>query len=245
MIFRPANLKQEHYTRIPNLILRGGNSASELRSDGISPESLGVLVYLLSHVDDWQITNNQLCTVFGVGNVKMSRITEELETSGYIRRKVVRNESGHVLRWDWLVTDVQGVFPLDHQNPDQANPDQVNPDQANQTQRTTILTNEDTKEQICWRTLLLNNSPDGISSKSWQKWWGYKLDKRKGRKPAKKMITSQTEDFKIMKRQGFDVEGVIDFAISRGWERIGDPEWAALKSFKGHSRKNDLLGLVK
>jgi hypothetical protein len=235
MIFRPANLKQEHYTRIPNLILRGGNSASELRSDGISPESLGVLVYLLSHVDDWQITNNQLCTVFGVGNVKMSRITEELETSGYIRRKVVRNESGHVLRWDWLVTDVQGVFPLDHQNPDQ----------ANQTQRTTILTNEDKKEQICWRTLLLNNSPDGISSKSWQKWWGYKLDKRKGRKPAKKMITSQTEDFKIMKRQGFDVEGVIDFAISRGWERIGDPEWAALKSFKGHSRKNDLLGLVK
>tara|TARA_R110002153_G_scaffold92322_4_gene224288 strand:+ start:1972 stop:2709 length:738 start_codon:yes stop_codon:yes gene_type:complete len=245
MIFRPANLKQEHYTRIPNLILRGGNSASELRSDGISPESLGVLVYLLSHVDDWQITNNQLCTVFGVGNVKMSRITEELETSGYIRRKVVRNESGHVLRWDWLVTDVQGVFPLDHQNPDQANPDQVNPDQANQTQRTNISTNEDKKEQICWRTLLLNNSPDGISSKSWQKWWSYKLDKRKGRKPAKKMITSQTEDFKIMKRQGFDVEGVIDFAISRGWERIGDPEWAALKSFKGHSRKNDLLGLVK
>ena len=245
MIFRPANLKQEHYTRIPNLILRGGNSASELRSDGISPESLGVLVYLLSHVDDWQITNNQLCTVFGVGNVKMSRITEELETSGYIRRKVVRNESGHVLRWDWLVTDVQGVFPLDHQNPDQANPDQVNPDQANQTQRTTILTNEDKKEQICWRSSILNGSPEGIANKPWSKWWEYKLEKRKGRKPAAKMITSQTEDFKVMKRQGFDVEGVIDFAISRGWERIGDPEWAALKSFKGHSRKNDLLGLVK
>ena len=240
MIFRPANLKQDNYTRIPNLILRGGNSASELRSDGISPESLGVLVYLLSHVDDWQITNNQLCTVFGVGNVKMSRITEELETAGYIRRQVVRNESGHVLRWDWLVTDVKGVFPLDHQNPDQANPDQ-----ANQTQRTTIVTNEDKKEQICWRTLLLNDPPDGITSKSWQKWWAYKLEKRKGRKPAAKMITSQTEDFKILKRHGFDVEGVIDFAISRGWERIGDPEWAALKSFKGYSRKNDLLGLVK
>ena len=240
MIFRPANFDRDQYTRIPNRLLRGGISASELRSDGLSPESLGVLVYLLSHVDDWQITNNQLCTVFGVGNSKMSRITEELETAGYIRRQVVRNESGHVIRWDWLVTEVKGVFPLDHQKPDQANPDQ-----ANQTQRTTILKNKQEKEQICWRTSILNGSPEGISAKSWQKWWEYKLEKRRGRKPAAKMITSQTEDFKIMKRQGFDVAGVVDFAISRDWERIGDPDWKALKSFKGHSRKNDLLGLVK
>jgi hypothetical protein len=240
MIFRPANLTQDQYTRIPNRLLRGGTSASELRSDGISPESLGVLVYLLSHVDEWQITNNQLCTVFGVGNAKMSRITEELETSDYIRRKVVRNESGHVVRWDWLVTDVKGNFPLDHQNPDQ-----VNPDQDNQTQRTTIPKNKQEKEQICWRTSILNGSPEGIANKPWSKWWEYKLEKRKGRKPAAKMITSQTEDFKVMKRQGFDISGVVDFAISRDWERIGDPDWKALKSFKGHSRKNDLLGLVK
>ena len=245
MIFRPANLTQDQYTRIPNRLLRGGTSASELRSDGISPESLGVLVYLLSHVDEWQITNNQLCTVFGVGNSKMSRITEELETSDYIRRKVVRNESGHVVRWDWLVTDVKGNFPLDHQNPDQVNPDQVNPDQDNQTQRTTISKNKQEKEQICWRTSILNGSPEGIANKPWSKWWEYKLEKRKGRKPAAKMITSQTEDFKVMKRQGFDISGVVDFAISRDWERIGDPDWKALKSFKGHSRKNDLLGLVK
>jgi hypothetical protein len=245
MIFRPANLTQDQYTRIPNRLLRGGTSASELRSDGISPESLGVLVYLLSHVDEWQITNNQLCTVFGVGNAKMSRITEELETSDYIRRKVVRNESGHVVRWDWLVTDVKGNFPLDHQNPDQVNPDQVNPDQDNQTQRTTISKNKQEKEQICWRTSILNGSPEGIANKPWSKWWEYKLEKRKGRKPAAKMITSQTEDFKVMKRLGFDISGVVDFAISRDWERIGDPDWKALKSFKGHSRKNDLLGLVK
>ena len=245
MIFRPANLKQDHYTRIPNLLLRGGISASEFRADGISPESLGVLVYLLSHVDDWQITNNQLCTVFGVGNVKMSRITDELETAGYIRRQMIRNESGQVVRWDWLVTDVKDVFPLDHRNPDQANPDQANPDQAYQTQRTNISTNEDKKEQICWRSSILNGSPEGIANKPWSKWWEYKLEKRKGRKPAAKMITAQTEDFKVMKRQGFDISGVVDFAISRGWERIGNPDWAALKCFKGHDRKNDLLGAVK
>ena len=245
MIFRPANLKQDHYTRIPNLLLRGGISASQFRDDGLSPESLGVLVYLLSHVDDWQITNNQLCTVFGVGNVKMTRITAELEEAEYLRREIIRNESGHVVRWDWLVTDVRGAFPLDHRNPDQANPDQVNPDQGNQTQRTNIITKEHHKEQTCWRSDLLNGNPEGIAAKPWAKWWEYKLEKRKGRKPAAKMLSSQAEDFKVMKRQGFDISGVVDFAISRGWERIGSPDWAALKCFKGHDRKNDLLGAVK
>ena len=240
MIFRPANFKQDHYTRIPNLLLRGGIGASQYREDGLSPESLGVLVYLLSHVDNWQITNNQLCTVFGVGNVKMTRITAELEQAEYIQRAIIRNESGHVLRWDWLVTDVRGEFPLDHRNPDQANPDQ-----ADQTQRITINTNEHPKEQICWRTELLNCPPDGVSKQAWVKWWEYKLEERKGRKPAKKMITVITQDFSVLKKHGFDLVGVVDFAISREWRSVGKPDWDALKSFKGHDRKNDLLGAVK
>lgn len=245
MIFRPANLKQDHYTRIPNLLLRGGFSASEYRNDGLSPESLGVLVYLLSHVDDWQITNNQLCTVFGVGNVKMTRITDELEEAEYIRREIIRNESGHVVRWDWLVTDVRGRFPLDHQNPDQANPDQVNPDQGNQTQRTNIITNEHQKEQTCWRSDLLNTPPEGISKQPWTKWWEYKLLDRKGRKPAKKMITSISQDFLVFKKQGFDLSGVVDNAISRGWQSIGKPDWQGLSCYKNATRTNDLLGAVK
>lgn len=240
MIFRPANLKQDYYTRIPNLLLRGGFSASEYRQDGLSPESLGVLVYLLSHVDDWQITNNQLCTVFGVGNVKMTRITDELERAEYIRRQVIRNDNGHVIRWDWLVTDMRGHFPLDHQNPDQANPDQVN-----QTQRTNIITNEDKKEQICWRSSLLNTPPEGVTKAAWIKWWEYKLEDRKGRKPAKKMITTISQDFLVFKKQGFDLSGVVDNAIARGWQSIGKPDWSSLKCFQGHDRKNDLLGAVK
>jgi hypothetical protein len=240
MIFRPANLKQDYYTRIPNLLLRGGFSASEYRGDGLSPESLGVLVYLLSHVDDWQITNNQLCTVFGVGNVKMTRITDELERAEYIRRQVIRNDNGHVIRWDWLVTDMRGHFPLDHQNPDQ-----VNPDQVNQTQRTNIITNEDKKEQICWRSSLLNTPPEGVTKAVWVKWWEYKLEDRKGRKPAKKMITTISQDFLVFKKQGFDLSGVVDNAIARGWKSIGKPDWSSLKCFQGHDRKNDLLGAVK
>jgi hypothetical protein len=246
MIYRRATLKQD-YTRLPNSLLRGSEtkSASTQRDDSLSPESLGVLVYLLSHIDEWQITNNQLCTVFGVGNVKMTRITDELENAQYIRREIVRNESGHVVRWDWLVTDVRGRFPLDHRNPDQVNPDQVNPDQGNQTQRTNIIKNKHQKEQTCWRSILLNTSPEGVSKSAWKKWWEYKLDERKGRKPAKKMVTVITQDFLILKRHGFDLSGVVDFAISREWKSVGKPDWDALKSFQGHDRKHDLLGAVK
>ena len=40
-----------------------------------------------------------------------------------------------------------------------------------------------------------------------------------------------------MKRQGFDISGVVDFAISRGWERIGDPDWAGAEEFQGSRQK--------
>jgi hypothetical protein len=250
VIFRPANLKTDNYTRIPNLLLRGGTSASDLRSDQISPESLGVLVYLLSHRDDWQITNNQLCTVFGVGNGKMTRITKELEVAEYIKRTMIRNTAGHVESWDWLVTDVRGHFPLDQRfpdldNQDQANPDQANPDQDNDTQRTNSLKNKQVKEQISWRDDLLNNVPEGIPTKAWTQWWEYKLEERKGRKPAKKMITMVTQDFMLFKKDDFDLVGVVSFAISREWKSIGKPDWDGLKSYKGHKRKQSLMELVQ
>ena len=245
MIFRPANFKTDNYTRIPNLLLRGGTSASDLRSDQISPESLGVLVYLLSHRDDWQITNNQLCTVFGVGNGKMTRITKELETAEYIKRTMIRNTAGHVESWDWLVTDVRGHFPLDQRYPDQVKPDQVKPDQENDTQRTIIEKNKQEKEQISWREKLLNDVPDGIPAKAWTSWWEYKLQERKGRKPAKKMITMITQDFMVFKKDDFDLVGVVSFAISREWRSIGKPDWDGLKPYKGHKRKLNLMELVQ
>ena len=245
MIFRPANFKTDNYTRIPNLLLRGGTSASDLRSDQISPESLGVLVYLLSHRDDWQITNNQLCTVFGVGNGKMTRITKELEIAEYIKRTMIRNSNGHVESWDWLVTDVRGQFPLDQRFPDQVKPDQVKPDQDNDTQRTNMVKNKQEKEQISWREKLLNDVPEGIPAKAWTLWWEYKLQERKGRKPAKKMITMITQDFMVFKKDDFDLLGVVSFAISREWKSIGKPDWDLLKSYKGHKRKQSLMEAVR
>ena len=99
MIFRRACYPQESYTTIPNRLLRGTAGASEVRSDGLSPESLGVLAYLLSHKTEWRVTNRQLQKVFGVGDSKITRITRELMCAGYIRRSEQTAQSN----WDWDV----------------------------------------------------------------------------------------------------------------------------------------------
>ena len=105
MIFRRASYPEEKFTTIPNNLIRGKNKASERRSDQLSPESLGVLVYLLSHRKDWKVTNKQLSTVFDITSGKVTKICKELSMSGYIKRAVKRDKQGYVESWDWEVYD--------------------------------------------------------------------------------------------------------------------------------------------
>ena len=105
MIFRRASYPNENFTTMPNLLIRGSNSASKRRSDLLSPESLGVLVYLLSHRQDWKVTNKQLATVFRVTTNKVTKICKELEASGYLKREIKRNDLGQLDGWDWEVYD--------------------------------------------------------------------------------------------------------------------------------------------
>ena len=241
MIFRPAFNSNAHYTKLPNLLLRGGTAASSAREDGLTPEALGVLVYLLSHVDDWQVTQSQLCTVFAVGTTKMTTITKCLEASGYLKREKVRDEQGCFSRFDWLVTDTRGVFP-DSPLPDFPevdNPQVDNPCADNPQQRITITTEKH------WKEALIDKCPNGISKGAWQKWWDYKIEDNSNRKVGKATITRQTHDFEVMKSAKFDIAKVVDYAISRGWKRVGQPDWQGLQCFKDTTRQDDLLGAVK
>jgi hypothetical protein len=69
LIYRPK-LKYERFTVLPNILLRGGENTKQ-REDSIKPESLGVLVYLLSHKDDWRVTNRQIATHFGISTSRV------------------------------------------------------------------------------------------------------------------------------------------------------------------------------
>jgi hypothetical protein len=242
MIFKRAKFESATYTRIPNLLLRGGISATE-REDGISPESLGILCYLLSHVEAWTVSNRQISSVFGISTGKVTRITKELSAAGYIQRVNGRDEEGKTT-WDWLVYDNQDRKNQDLQNQDLQNQDPQNQDRRNSDLRTTIVKNNNSKEQQSWKEQLCTAIPLGVPKQSWLLWWEHK--QKNNRAPSKVAVTRQTKDFEIMVQAGFDMGELVSYAIARGtWQRIGDPDWSSLAQFKNKKRNDDILGAIK
>ena len=76
----------------------------------LSWEARGLMGYLLSKPDDWQIRVHDLREQGSTGRQKVQRMLAELEAAGYLRREFVRLERG---RFDWMSTiyETPGVNP--------------------------------------------------------------------------------------------------------------------------------------
>jgi|TARA_B110000879_G_scaffold107037_1_gene143860 hypothetical protein len=242
MIFRRASFEDTTYTKIPNALLRGGGSVYE-RADGLKPDSLGVLCYLLSHAAEWTVSNRQLAKVFGISTGKVTNITNQLSAAGYIERVNGRDAEGKTT-WDWLVYDTLDRKNQDRKNQDLTNQDLENQDHKNCDQRTTIAKKNNSKEKLNWKEQLSGSLPSGVPKQSWLSWWEHK--QKNNRAPSQVAITRQTKDFEIMVKAGFDIGELVSYAIARGtWQRIGDPDWGAIQQFKNKKRNDDILGAIK
>jgi hypothetical protein len=242
MIFRRASFEDTTYTKIPNALLRGGGSVYE-RADGLKPDSLGVLCYLLSHAAEWTVSNRQLAKVFGISTGKVTNITNQLSAAGYIERVNGRDAEGKTT-WDWLVYDTLDRKNQDRKNQDLTNQDRENQDHKNCDQRTTIAKKNNSKEKLNWKEQLSGSLPSGVPKQSWLSWWEHK--QKNNRAPSQVAITRQTKDFEIMVKAGFDIGELVSYAIARGtWQRIGDPDWGAIQQFKNKKRNDDILGAIK
>tara|TARA_B110000977_G_scaffold175771_1_gene230814 strand:- start:1475 stop:2203 length:729 start_codon:yes stop_codon:yes gene_type:complete len=242
MIFRRASFEDTTYTKIPNALLRGGGSVYE-RADGLKPDSLGVLCYLLSHAAEWTVSNRQLAKVFGISTGKVTNITNQLSAAGYIERVNGRDAEGKTT-WDWLVYDTLDRKNQDRKNQDLTNQDLENQDHKNCDQRTTIAKKNNSKEKLNWKEQLSGSLPSGVPKQSWLLWWEHK--QKNNRAPSQVAITRQTKDFEIMVKAGFDIGELVSYAIARGtWQRIGDPDWGAIQQFKNKKRNDDILGAIK
>jgi hypothetical protein len=100
-IFRIS--KQEKYTIISNDVINNPE---------LSPASLGVLVYLLSKPDDWQVRDEELQARFNIGREKLKRVVRELKAAGYLARRQFRGNDGKFFT-ETLVYEVpsRGVKP--------------------------------------------------------------------------------------------------------------------------------------
>jgi ribosomal protein S8 len=227
MIFKPAANKSRHYTKLPNDLLRDPD---------LTPEAIGVLAYLLTHIDDWRVTQRQLCKHFKCSPGRIKNIADTLEASGYIRRIRYIDHGKHV--FDWEVYDEKQHI----ENQDVENQDVENRHVENQHLRINIVEEETSTKKKHWKEELLDSRPEGIPKRAWQEWWDYKAGNRK---PGKSTVTRQTHDFETMAKHGFDLGELIPFAVSRGWQRIGSPDWDSLNRFKNKQRTDDLLAEVK
>ena len=103
---------KDNFSVLPNQLIN---------DERLSTDHLGLLVYLLSKPNDWQVRVKQLQNRFDMGRDKTRRILATLEQYGYISRDIVRTE-GKFSQTRYIVKDSPET-----ENPATVFPATVNP----------------------------------------------------------------------------------------------------------------------
>lgn len=95
-------------------ILRRGRRAADnftsvaneaVRDSSLSFKARGILVYLMSHSDGWQINVSYLAKSGNCGRDAVLSGLKELREAGYLEMTKVRNERGQLSNWEYSVSD--------------------------------------------------------------------------------------------------------------------------------------------
>ena len=98
---------QRDFTVIPNRVLR---------DDALSYRARGLLVYLLSQPEDWQISSTRLSIESGEGRDAIRRALSELRAVGYLELTKEQDSKG-LWASHYIVTDTPWYFrpePVDN-----------------------------------------------------------------------------------------------------------------------------------
>lgn len=99
-----------------------------LRDSRLSLKARGLLVTMLSLPDNWQFSENGLCSIFEKdGQASIRSGLKELEDGGYLVRKRTRDDHGRVSSVEWVIFD----------KPHLENPNVVTPNLENRPQLNT------------------------------------------------------------------------------------------------------------
>lgn len=223
---------------------------SSIRAD-LSPETLGVLCYVLSHDDDWEIHLTQICDHFDIGRDKCARIARELTEKGFLVKEQ-RREKGVISGVEWAFYDT----PISPQTekPSTANPSTVNPSTDNPSPVNPPLSKKETKSETLgvkekkeknnkkekdfdWNALLAD-PPPGVPRAIWVRVWDHRRTQhREGWTPTRRMINGTRNQ--LVALEDFDLASVVSLWISKGWQGIPDPGYRQISQFK--STESSLL----
>ena len=220
-IYRPRKLSK-NFTVLPNALLRGG---IDKQADNLDLQSLGLLCYLLSHHQDWTITNSQLSNHWQVSKNTITRITKKLEARGYlIKQNSFVKDNG----WNWLVTDT----PFNFGDPKSCDPKSCDPknrevrrNNSNTVSETTSNTVSKTSKKTITGVSFDDaciQCPAGCPPKVFERWL---RTKTKTNWVGVKKLQNAVKDFQELKRAGLTSwDEAIDKAIDRGWQSV-KPEY--------------------
>lgn len=240
---------EENYTKIPNELLRGGGSKTDYkRKDGLKPESLGVLTYLLSHKEDFQVTINSISGHFCISKDRTRRILKDLQRTGYIRRSDHRSESGRIEKWDFDIMDV--VDPDTAKTSDLKIQNWKTPLVEKSTQSKTKK-KSNTKNKVSSDIAIADaiaRCPNGVDQKAFQTW----VEKKSYRGSiTKAKLENCVTTFEVLRRhQCSDYRRAINVAIEKGWHSVephynGIKQLCAVQEKPQSDRENILLAVVK
>lgn len=94
MIIRLEKTNREKWTVI---------STETLNDTRLKPEGLGLLVYLLSKPDKWEVRVSQIAKDFSIGRDKTRRILQHLAECGYAKLEPIRTKDGKVRGKRWII----------------------------------------------------------------------------------------------------------------------------------------------
>lgn len=77
-------------------------SRALMQDERLSLEARGLLGYLLSKPDNWEVWNTDLARTGKMGEHRLARILRELKTVGYMTRERKRNAQGQI-EWETLI----------------------------------------------------------------------------------------------------------------------------------------------
>lgn len=107
------NRRASGFAQIPN---------AALRDTGLSARARGVLCYMLSHSDGFEVSRKMLGQQFPEGRDAIDTAVRELREAGYLRTERVQGEGGKFQGAQYLVYDERGAAEMDAENHEPGNP---------------------------------------------------------------------------------------------------------------------------
>lgn len=207
--------KEKDFVQIPNSIL--------INPD-ISLKAKGVIVMMLSLPDNWSFSIEGIAGKCKESRACIASAIRELETSGYIKRKMMRGDDGRIIRMEYEifeepynVTDSEGLKEenscedkLCTVNPSMDKPSAENPPMDNPLEENRLVNNtiSNKKEN---NNIIYNNINPILSNLKCQT---QTIDTTRERKVYKRAIKENIDfDTLVHDNPNVDIEGIVEIML--------------------------------